>query len=123
MRNKARNWWAQSFLVGIQEVYAGLRNDNGLVHRVEKYPLKEVVDESKQFWNAAICMKFLEDFLTKVKQDMIEIDCPYTVFLYDYQPSRHSDDYIKKIEFCGRNPNEFLSRPYVEYLSKIHNIT
>ena len=61
-------------------------------------------------------MKFLEDFLSKVKQDMVDIDCSNTVFLYDYQPS-NSDDYIKKIEFIGRNPNEFIPKQYIDFLS------
>lgn len=62
-------------------------------------------------------MKFLEDFLNRVKQDLKDIDCPNTVFLYDYQPS--IENYVKKIEFRGPNPNEFLQKHYIDFLKRL----
>jgi hypothetical protein len=44
---KLRNWWCQSFLVGVNEVYVGLRNDDGFVDEIEQVNLKSMVQLGK----------------------------------------------------------------------------
>ena len=35
-------WWAQSFLVGIERVVVGFRDDDGTVRRLHAYPTKQL---------------------------------------------------------------------------------
>lgn len=35
LKHKTRNWWCQSFLVGIEDLYVGVRNDKGFVRSIE----------------------------------------------------------------------------------------
>lgn len=35
VQHKTRNWWCQSFLVGIQDLYVGMRNEKGFVEDIE----------------------------------------------------------------------------------------
>ena len=35
-------WWAQSFLVGIERVVVGFRDDEGVVHRLHAYATKQL---------------------------------------------------------------------------------
>ena len=38
-------WWAQSFLVGIERVVVGFRDDDGTVHRLHAYATKQLPKE------------------------------------------------------------------------------
>lgn len=41
-RFKLIKWWAQSFLVGIPQIICGFRDDEGIVHRLEKFNVQEI---------------------------------------------------------------------------------
>ncbi|CRK88441.1 CLUMA_CG002247, isoform A [Clunio marinus] len=55
-RFKSRNWWLQSFLVGIDAIHVGLRNDDGIVEGLEQISLKDLYNEVKNndYWNGAV---------------------------------------------------------------------
>lgn len=40
IRHKTRNWWCQSFLVGVQDLYVGMRNDKGFVQNIERMEMR-----------------------------------------------------------------------------------
>ena len=44
---KLIKWWSQSFLVGIDNVLCGFRDDNGIVRNLTNYSLSQIVDMSK----------------------------------------------------------------------------
>lgn len=44
---KAKNWWAQSFLVGIDKICVGIRDDSGVVHEVVNMAMRDLVHKSK----------------------------------------------------------------------------
>lgn len=46
-QQKILKWWCQSFLVGIDKIYCGFRDNHGIVSEVKSYKLKELVDMSK----------------------------------------------------------------------------
>lgn len=52
-------------------------------------------------------MHFLDVFLTFVTKAMKNVDCPYTVYRFDYQPPEHRE--IQMQRFVG--PNEFSFVP------------
>lgn len=85
-RFKTRKWWQQSFLVGIDNIHYGVRNDDGIVEEIHSISLKEMSDTAKEnnYWHGTVAMNFLNDFLNKVKADMGNIDNPNIVFKYNY---------------------------------------
>lgn len=42
LRFKARNWWCQSFLVGIRDIVVGKRTQNGTVESVDRQPVSGI---------------------------------------------------------------------------------
>jgi RAT1-interacting protein len=119
-RFKARNFWCQSFLVGIDRVAVGLRDDDGFVDEVTSMSLKDLSNEAKinDFWHATVCVNFLNDFLEKVRLDMSNVGDsrePSVVFKYEWNSNtanfvtcRHLSD--KKFEFVTQDFVAFMSR-------------
>lgn len=115
---KARNYWCQSFLVGIERVFLGLRNDEGIVNEVTSITLKELSDQAKQnnYWFGTVCMNFLNDFLSKVMYDMKDIDDPNIIFKYEWNPGEEKFANCHKIydqTFC------FLSKDFIRFLNNL----
>lgn len=112
-RFKSRNWWLQSFLVGIEKIHVGMRNDDGLVDEVTPISTKELSDEAKKndYWHGTVCANFLNDFLNKVSNDLKNIDNPQLVFRYQWNPSRCN--FVTCNKFEGPNlgflPSDFIS--------------
>jgi RAT1-interacting protein len=113
---KGRNWWCQSFLVGIQKVHAGLRNDKGIVDQIKTYQIKELANEAKNrnYWHATVCANFLSDFLRKVRTDMNIINDSETIFRYSYDPHHSNTITCAKV-----NKQTFLNSHFVNYLSNL----
>lgn len=42
IQHKTRNWWCQSFLVGIQDLYVGMRNEKGFVEDIEHIEMRSL---------------------------------------------------------------------------------
>lgn len=117
-RFKSRNWWLQSFLVGIDAIHVGLRNDDGFVDEVRKVPIKELSDEAKKsdFWHATVAMNFLSDFLKKVSSDMKQLDNPLIVHRYQYDASR--SDFVTCQRLDGHQ-HAFLTREFIASMNTI----
>lgn len=109
---KSLNWWLQSFLVGIDAIYVGIRNDDGIVNEVKRMTLKELSNEAKKrnYWHGTVSTNFLNDFLKSVSKDMKNIDNPYVVFRYHWDPSR--SDYVTHHAFEGHQ-HAFLSPEFI----------
>lgn len=114
-RFKSRNWWCQSFLVGIREIITGLRDDNGIVDEITSVELTELVRISKArgYWHANVCMNFLNDFLEKISTDMLNLDDPYIMFQYSFKPNY---DFINYRQI---NSQTFLNREYIEFIKNL----
>ncbi|KAM3966544.1 decapping and exoribonuclease protein [Aphomia sociella] len=67
-RYKTKKWWCQSFLVGIETILCGFRNDYGIVEELRTYRTKDLKKMSEQYWDANACFNFLDDFFTYVKR-------------------------------------------------------
>ena len=59
--------WAQSFLVGIPKVICGFRDDDGIVLKLEDYPIKLLPKMGKN-WLPHVCMNFLNKILSYIHQ-------------------------------------------------------
>lgn len=66
-RFKTKSWWCQSFLVGVDTILCGFRNDNGIVEELKLYKTSDLPSLSKGWWNPNVCINFLDAFLTYVK--------------------------------------------------------
>ncbi|XP_050673293.1 decapping nuclease DXO homolog [Leptidea sinapis] len=116
-RFKAKKWWCQSFLVGIDTILCGFRNDDGIVERLKTYRVADLPKMSKKFWDPNVCFNFLDTFFTYVKRCLYkEIklkfgemglnnlhSVPLTGLLFEWKPGcnvrvnrnyRHEDDQI-----------------------------
>ena len=110
---KSLNWWLQSFLVGIDAIHVGIRNDDGIVEEIKRVTLKELSDAAKKndYWHGTVAMNFLNDFLKKVSKDMKNIDNPHVVFRYCWDPLR--SDFITHRTFEGHH-HTFLTPEYIK---------
>lgn len=111
-RFKSRNWWLQSFLVGIDQIHVGLRDDDGYVDEVRSVSIKELSDEAKKgdHWHGTVGMNFLNDFLKMVSSDMKQIDNPIIVHRYQYDPAR--SDFVTYQRLDGHH-HAFLTREFI----------
>ena len=77
---KFLSWWLQSFLIGIEDILYGVRDDQGVVRKCEWLKVSEIPyfgTEERAHWNPAICMKFLNEFLTFAKENITESLVPH----------------------------------------------
>ncbi|CAH0699004.1 unnamed protein product [Spodoptera exigua] len=70
-RFKAKKWWCQSFLAGIDTILCGYRNDDGIVEELKYWKIRDLVKMSQRFWNPNVCFNFLDTFLTYVKRCLV----------------------------------------------------
>ncbi|XP_062585389.1 decapping and exoribonuclease protein-like [Saccostrea cucullata] len=85
---KLIKWWAQSFLVGIPTIVCGYRDDDGVVHSLEKMKTLKIPQQAKNErdgWDPVICFNFLDKFLSHVKKTCVKDD-PKTVYLFEWTP-------------------------------------
>ena len=61
-QHKTLKWWSQSFLVGIRKILCGFRDDDGVVHNLEDYPIQKLPEIGKN-WFPNVCMNFLNEVL------------------------------------------------------------
>ncbi|XP_055606371.1 decapping nuclease DXO homolog [Uranotaenia lowii] len=111
-RFKTRNWWCQSFLVNVQRLVVGLRNDRGVVDEIREMTLSELDRDSRQYWSASVCMDFCAQFLGEVRRLMNGVDCSGTVFRFTYDAER--SNYVGYSIFKGTNDESFLPDWYCE---------
>jgi hypothetical protein len=107
---KTRRWWNQAFLVGIEEVFVGVRNDAGFINEIKSYQLKDLARHARNqnYWHANVGMNFLDDFLEQVAIDMKDINDCFTTFQYNFDP-RSGQIFNHKIASQSFLSSEFIS--------------
>ncbi|CAD5209527.1 unnamed protein product [Bursaphelenchus xylophilus] len=68
---KEMKWWLQSFLVGIDTIVAGLRDDNGIIKEIKAVKVNDLARHPTG-WDPAVCLNFLLSFLVKVRSELRE---------------------------------------------------
>ncbi|XP_048512941.1 decapping and exoribonuclease protein-like [Athalia rosae] len=81
-------WWCQSFLVGIENVLCGFRDDNGFVRKITSFNVAEMPIMSKGLWDASTCINFGNDFLRFVKS-VVKEDYDKNVYKFEWAPGRN----------------------------------
>lgn len=73
-KNQMIRWWAQCYLIGVRQVICGNRDNSLHVRSIDSYVVHDIPKECQQYWNAAICIDFLDKFLSFMKQSMVHDD-------------------------------------------------
>ncbi|XP_055532419.1 decapping and exoribonuclease protein-like [Wyeomyia smithii] len=105
-RYKTIKWWCQSFLVNVQRIFVGLRNDRGIVDEIREMSLEQIDRDSRRFWSASVCMAFCAEFLELVRTKMSQVDSPHTVYCFEYRPEKAENVLLSVLEGC--NEESFL---------------
>ncbi|KAH8245249.1 hypothetical protein KR032_007283 [Drosophila birchii] len=79
---KSANWWSQSFLVNIETIYAGLRDEKGLVRDIQEFDVRRLARNKP--WSPSAMTLFLVEFLSQLRGLMEAIDDPYAVIQVDF---------------------------------------
>ncbi|XP_067936038.1 decapping and exoribonuclease protein-like [Watersipora subatra] len=77
---KLLKWWLQSFLIGIEDILCGFRDDNGIVRSCEWYKVSEIpkiIKQDRDTWRPSACLAFLNQFLDFIRSSVTEELVPH----------------------------------------------
>lgn len=108
---KILGWWCQSFLVGIDSIICGFRNDHGIINRLENFQTSELAKKGKGYWEPNVCMNFLLRFLTFVKDTLKDDEMdPNSVWCFEWNPGQRVS--AKKVE--GHSQYSFIRQWFIK---------
>ncbi|XP_026481244.1 decapping and exoribonuclease protein-like [Ctenocephalides felis] len=110
---KSMKWWCQSFLVGIDEILCGCRDDNGILLEIKPYKVKDIPKNNDNFWSATDCMNFCKEVLYFMQK--IARTHQNQTILFSWNPG-------DKITYEIDNDKNFLPTWYLETMSKEDDI-
>lgn len=67
-------------------------------------------------WSPDVCVEFCDKFLELVAREMKDVNNPYTVYLFDYDPEKSK--YIKIQVFENENERSFLPEWYIDEIER-----
>ncbi|XP_029657264.1 decapping and exoribonuclease protein [Octopus sinensis] len=92
-RFKLIKWWGQSFLIGVPTIVCGFRDDDGIVHRLQKYHINMLPNLAKDLpnsWYPKVCINFLDQFLNFIKETVKDND-HRSVHLFSREPKKYNN--------------------------------
>lgn len=105
-RFKLLKWWLQSFLIGINRIVCGFRDDGGFVEKIQEFIVKELPATAGGQWSGAVCFNFLHDFLSCITKNVTCNDAK-KVYKFEFHPSS------QKIQMVEVDPKDFeILRPW-----------
>ncbi|GAB0089587.1 hypothetical protein DMENIID0001_041570 [Sergentomyia squamirostris] len=107
----------QNFLTGVETLYSGHRNPEGILEAIEPIAVKEIPKMAASEWKDSVCVKFAIAFLDLVKAEMRDIDDPNTVFKFVYDPT--VSDCVQYQILPGKSELSFLPTWYVDFLDEL----
>lgn len=110
---KTLKWFCQSYLVGIDDIFVGFRDDKGIVEEVVRYPVSELPGKAVGLWDKKSCLKFLDAFLKFVQRVIGEKSEKAASWLFD---CRNGIVTARKVDSSAKY--EFLPGWYVELINK-----
>ncbi|XP_017049882.1 protein cutoff [Drosophila ficusphila] len=108
-RTEALKWWVKCFLLGIESLYIAHRDEHAFVHNIQKTSARDLWKSCDQFWSTHVCANFLLRFLAYISQVMAPIDCPSTVYLFEFDAKQGILAYKP---YPGRNQFTFVADWY-----------
>uniref|UniRef100_A0A8R1Y0H5 Decapping nuclease n=1 Tax=Onchocerca volvulus TaxID=6282 RepID=A0A8R1Y0H5_ONCVO len=85
-RYKAMKWWVQSFLIGIQNIVIGFRDNNGIVTHIERLKVPQLAKKARQ-WSANVTFNFLVAMLNCLKE-LLEVSPDLIYYVLEFDPSK-----------------------------------
>lgn len=111
-RFKLIKWWAQSFLVGIERVVCGFRDDSGVVKFLETFKTKEIpkyCSDINDHWKGTVCFNFCDEFLKFIK-DSVQLDHDKAIYVFEWMPRQPVSYTVEKPD----SEYAFLPRWYTD---------
>uniref|UniRef100_A0A182K164 Decapping nuclease n=1 Tax=Anopheles christyi TaxID=43041 RepID=A0A182K164_9DIPT len=118
-RFKTKNWWCQSFLVNVQRLVVGLRDDAGIVRTITNMSLDDVRRDSRQYWSPAVCMNFCADFLSEVVRVIGRTDSCQKVYQFEYNARECKRVRYRVLEADTQRQESFLPDWYTKYVEEM----
>ena len=81
-RFKLMKWWLQSFLLGIDRILCGYRDDDGIISRLEWYKISDIpriIRQDRHTWMPEACLSYLQTFLDFIKENVTQEYQPYVL--------------------------------------------
>ncbi|XP_062507553.1 decapping and exoribonuclease protein-like isoform X2 [Corticium candelabrum] len=69
-RFKLLRWWCQSYLLGVPEIIAGFRDDDGILQHLTTYrtlELPNLVKSERNVWSGSLCLTFTKKLLSWIQ--------------------------------------------------------
>ncbi len=93
-RFKTVKWWTQSFLIGIERIVVGFRDDRSIVHELKSLQLQELAADQRRGWHGSICMNFLNAVLTHIRTSIREDDKDQ-IYVMEWVPGQQTVQLVK----------------------------
>lgn len=107
---KLLKWWLQSFLIGIDDILCGFRDDNGIIKRCDWLKVSEIsrmIKEDRDHWKPAACLTFLSLFLDFLKENVTTDYMPHVL-------TRQPGDKMFTMTIDESGANAFLPKWYLD---------
>ncbi|KAH8280495.1 hypothetical protein KR018_008605, partial [Drosophila ironensis] len=99
-------WWIKGLLLGIETFHVGLRDENAVVRSIKKVSMRDLYSDSETGWSPFVCANFLGRFMGAITQIMAQVDCPNTVYTFEFDATHGNVEYTG---FEGRNEHTFVA--------------
>jgi len=109
-QTKAMKWWLQSALGGIRTIIAGIRDDNGIVERIQKVEVSELKRRAER-WDSNKCLVFLYSFLAKVKR-ILDSVAEGSILVAERRPNNYAFKFRVMDPFEGSKNYSFLTEEF-----------
>ncbi|RNA07088.1 decapping and exoribonuclease [Brachionus plicatilis] len=96
---KFLKWWLQSYLVGIELIKVGLRNDDGIISKIIDCKVDDLLAPNR-WWKENICLNLMNEILDSIKKFCTEEN-------HVYIASREMNANLIRISKPKRNSEEF----------------
>ncbi|XP_075752198.1 decapping and exoribonuclease protein isoform X2 [Rhipicephalus microplus] len=96
-RHKLLEWWSYSVPIGVPRVICGFRDDDGIVQSVREFQVHQMPEEARGMWSEDSCLRFLDQFLSFLKEHVREDD-GRTTYNFEYDP-------FSRTVICTRLPD------------------
>ncbi len=75
---KFLKWFLQSFLVGIESIKVGMKNEQGIVTKIIDCSVREIYERSRNSrWKESLCFNFLDNILDFIQKFCHQENCLY----------------------------------------------
>ncbi|KAI6182629.1 Decapping nuclease [Aphelenchoides bicaudatus] len=112
---KQMKWWIQSYLVGIERLIVGLRDQAGVVEQLQEVNIQHL-RQSRTGWEPAVCMNFMLNYLDTVRSRLKALP-EGGILLTDYK-SNYSSYKIREVREDEHAKIQFLPNYFIEHFNK-----